>query len=178
MRTAPVNEHLTLYTLAGLIIVSILFCLFVTLDVVASSQEGWIIVTDGTMYVSPFDMGIIKELHVKVGDIVKKGQSLASLDPTFTQADVDQLHAHMDSVVAQIGREKVELARKPYIFDKNNHYQALQGTLWLQRQGEFKSTVEQYESQAKSAEAQLSQARSDVEKYTVRLKIANDVNGL
>jgi hemolysin D len=178
VHTAPVNEHLTLYTIAGLIVVSILFSLFVSLDVVASSQEGWVIVTDGTMFISPFDIGIVKEVHVKVGDVVKKGQSLATLDPIFTQADLDQLREHMESDVAQITREKAELARHPYLYDKHKHYEAMQGELWLQRQGEFKSTVENYESQIKSTEAQLSQAQSDVEKYTVRLKLNTDIEGL
>jgi hemolysin D len=178
VRTAPTSEHLTLYIFSSLLIAAILFTVFVSLDRVVTSQEGWVIPTAGSIYVSPFDLGIVKELHVKVGDVVKKGQSLATLDPTFTQADLDQLREHMNSDIAQITREKDELARRPYAFDKNDHYQAIQGALWLQRQGEFKSTVQNYEGQIKSTEAQLSQAESDVEKYTVRLKIASDVEGI
>jgi hemolysin D len=178
VRTAPVNEHLTLYVFSALIIVALVFTVFVSLDRVVTSQQGWVIPAAGAIYVSPYDMGIVKELHVKVGDVVKKGQSLATLDPTFTQADLDQLREHMHSDEAQIAREKAELARLPYVFDKTDHYQAIQGELWQQRQGEFKATVENYGSQIKSTQAQLSQARSDVEKYTARLKIANDVNNI
>jgi hemolysin D len=178
VRTAPVNEHLTLYVWSAMLIVAIVFTYFVSLDRVATSEEGWILTTAGSIYVSPFDVGIVKELHVKVGDVVKKGQSLATLDPTFTQADLDQLRAHMDSDEAQIAREKAELAHRPYVYDKSDRFQATQGELWHQRQGEFKATVENYEGQIKSAEAQLSQAESDVEKYTARLKIANDVKNI
>jgi membrane fusion protein, hemolysin D len=178
MRTAPTTEHLTLYVCAVLIIVSVVFTFFVSLDRVVTSQEGWIVPTSGAIYVSPYDMGIVKELLVKVGDVVKKGQPLATLDPIFTQADLDQLREHMSSDVAQITREKDELARRPYIFDKKKHYEALQGELWAQRQGEFKSTVDNYVGQIKSTEAQLSQAQSDVEKYTIRLKLNNDVESI
>ncbi len=178
VRTAPVNDHIILYVCSVLFIVAVLFTFFVSLDRVVTSQEGWIVPSAGAIYVSPFDLGIVKELHVKVGDVVKKGQSLATLDPTFTQADLDQLREHMNSDAAQVAREKDELARRPYVYDKNDHYQGIQGELWKQRQGEFKSSVENYEGQIKSAEAQLAQARSDVEKYTVRLKIANDVEGI
>ncbi len=178
VRTAPVSEHLTLYVFSALLILSIVFTVFVSLDRVATSQEGWVIPTAGAIYVSPFDLGIVKELHVKVGDVVKKGQSLATLDPTFTQADLDQLREHMSSDRAQIAREKAELAHRPYVYDKRDRHQAIQGELWQQRQGEFKSTVENYEGQIKSAEAQWGQAKSDVEKYTARLKIANDVNNI
>ncbi len=175
VHTAPASEHLTLYVFSALLIVAILFSVFISLDRVVTSQEGWVVPTAGAIYVSPFDLGIVKELHVKVGDRVKKGQSLATLDPTFTQADLEQLQEHMNSDVAQIAREKAELARRPYVYDKKDHYQAIQGALWEQRQGEFKSTVENYEGQIKSAEAQWTQAKSDVEKYTIRLRIANDV---
>jgi hemolysin D len=178
MRTSPVTEHLTLYTCSALIIVAIIFTLFVSLDRVVVSQEGWVVPTAGAIYVSPFDLGIVKELHVKVGDVVKKGQPLATLDPTFTQADLDQLREHMNSDAAQIAREKAELARRPYIYDKNIHYEAIQGELWKQRQGEFMAAVQNYEGQIKSTEAQQMQAKSDVEKYSIRLKIANDVQGI
>jgi hemolysin D len=178
VRTAPASEHMTLYVFSGLLILAIVFTVFVSLDRVVTSQEGWIVPTAGSIYVSPFDMGVVKELHVRVGDIVKKGQSLATLDPTATQADVDQLREHMNSDIAQIAREKDELARRPYVYDKKDHYQAIQGALWIQRQGEFKSTVENYEGQIKSAEAQYDEARSDVEKYTIRLKIADDIAGI
>jgi HlyD family type I secretion membrane fusion protein len=178
VRTAPVSEHITLYIFSTLIILAIVFSYFVRLDRVVSSQEGWVVPTAGSIYVSPFDLGIVKELNVKVGDVVKKGQSLATLDPTFTQADLDQLRAHMNSDVAQIAREKAELARQPYVYSKTDHYQSIQGELWIQRQGEFKSSVENFQSQIRSTEAQLGQARSDVEKYTTRLKIAKDVEGI
>lgn len=178
VRTAPKTEHTTLYVLSALIIVAVLFSFYVSLDRVVSSQEGWILTSSGSIYVTPFDMGIVKELHVRVGDVVKKGQSLATLDPTTTLADLGQLKEHLASDVAQITREKAELARRPYTYNRNIHYEALQGELWQQRQGEFHSTVQNYEGQIKSAEAQWSQARSDVDKYTTRLNIAQNVEGM
>jgi len=178
LRTAPVSESLITWVLSALMILLVVLMAVVKLDQVVTSQAAWVMTTAGSIYVSPFDVGIVKELHVKVGDVVKKGQSLATLDPTSTQADLDQLREHMKSDVAQITREKAELARQPYVYDPRDHYQSIQGQLWMQRQGEFKASVENYEGQIKSAEAQLSEAKSDVEKYTVRLKIADDVDGM
>jgi HlyD family secretion protein len=178
VRTAPVNEHITLYVFSALLVTAIVFTVFVSLDRVVTSQEGWVIPGAGAIYLSPYDMGVVKELHVKVGDVVKKGQPLATLDPTFTQADLDQLREHLNSDVAQIAREKSELSHRPYVYDPQDRFQAIQGDLWKQRQGEFKSTVDNYAGQIKSVEAQLAQAKSDVEKYTARFKIANDVNDI
>jgi HlyD family type I secretion membrane fusion protein len=178
LRTAPANENLTLYVLSAMIILAVVLSAFVKLDRVVTSQEGWIFPSAGSLYISPFDIGIVKSVNVKVGDVVKKGQSLATLDPTFTQADLTQLREHMASDVAQIAREKAELERRAYVYDVKDHYQALQGELWKQRQGEFKATVENYQSQIKSTQAQLGQAQSDVEKYTTRLKLWDDMNDM
>jgi hemolysin D len=178
VRTAPASEHITLYVFCALIIASVVFTVFVSLDRVVVSQEGWVIPSGGAIYLSPFDLGIVKDLRVKVGDVVKKGQALATLDPTSTQADLDQLREHLHSDVAQITREKAELGRRPYVYDHTDRFQAIQGDLWKQRQGEFKSTIDNYEGQIKSVQAQLAQAQSDVAKYTVRLKIAHDVDNI
>jgi hemolysin D len=178
VRTQPVHERITLYVLAGIIVLSLSLASIVTLERVVTSAEGWVMTTGSLLYVSPYDLGIVKEVHVKIGDVVKKGQSLASLDPTFTQANLLQLQEHMSSDVAQIAREKAELVRQPYVYDKSDHYQAIQADLWHQRQGEFNSTVDNYVGQIKSVEAQLSQAKSDAEKYTLRLKIADDVDDI
>lgn len=178
VRTAPSSENITLYILSTMVIVAVVLSAFIKLDRVVVSQEGFIVPAGGSLYVSPFDIGIVKSLNVKVGDTVKKGQSLATLDPTFTQADLSQLREHMASDLAQIARERAELARKPYVFDPENHYEALQGELWRQRQGEFRSNVNNLQGQIKSADAQLGQARSDVEKYTARLKIWNEMNDM
>ncbi len=178
VRTAPVSEHITLYIFSTLLILAIVFTYFVHLDRVVTSQEGWVVPTAGSIYISPFDLGIVKEVNVKVGDVVKKGQSLATLDPTFTQADLDQLREHMKSDVSQIAREKAELARRPYAYSTKDKHEAIQGELWLQRQGEFRSSVENFQGQIKSAEAQMAQAKSDVDKYSTRLKIASDIQGM
>lgn len=176
VRTQPVTERLTLYVLVAMMVAALALASVVKLERVVTSTEGWVVTTAGLLYVSPYDLGIVKEVRVKVGDVVKKGQTLATLDPTFTQADLQQLQEHMSSDDAQIAREKAELARQPYVYDKSNHYQAMQGDLWRQRQGEFSSQVHNYEGQIKSEEALLSQATSDAEKYAQRLKIADDVN--
>ena len=41
----------------------------------------------------------------------KKGRQLATLDPTFAAADVNQLQQQIDSLNAQIARDEAELAR-------------------------------------------------------------------
>ena len=174
VRTAPVHEHIILYVISGMIILGILLMSVAKLDKVVTSVEGVLTTTVGSLYVSPFDTGIVRKINVSVGQVVRKGQSLATLGPTFTQADLVQLKQHIGSDQAQIAREEAELARVPYVFSPTDPYQSIQGVLWEKRQAQVKADLANYDGQIRAAESQMRQAESDVEKYQRRLKLSED----
>ncbi|MFC0167423.1 HlyD family type I secretion periplasmic adaptor subunit [Pseudoduganella danionis] len=60
--------------------------------------------------VQPLDTSIIQSIDVRVGQVVKKGQVLATLDPTFTAADEQQLRIRRDSLDNQTAGLRAELA--------------------------------------------------------------------
>lgn len=174
VRTAPASEHTILYVLSAMVIVAFGLMAVIKLDRVVTSVQGKIVPTAGSLYVSPFDTGIVRKINVKVGQVVRKGQPLATLDPTFTQADLSQLQQHFGSDVAQITREEAELAGRPYEFSNTDAQQAIQGLLWTKRQAQVRSDLANFDGQIHSALAQMAQAQSDVDKYTNRLKLAGD----
>jgi hemolysin D len=178
LRRSPHNEHIVVYVIAAMLVLAVVLTAIVKVDRVSESTYGVIVPTAGSIFISPFNNGIVKKINVKMGQIVKKGDSLATLDPTFTAADLLQLKEHMSSDEAQIAREEAELAHRPYAFSRTDHYQVLQGQMWKQRADQYHSQIENYDGQIHSAEAQMSQARSDTEKYTGRLKLAADAEGL
>jgi hemolysin D len=178
VRTAPTSQNIVLWVLSSMVILSICLMAVVKLDRVASSIQGRIVPTGGSLYVSPFDTGIVRKINVKVGQVVKKGQALATLDPTFTQADLLQLQQHSSSDEAQIAREEAELEHRPYQFSTADRYQSIQGVLWEKRQAQYRSDLANFDGQIRSAESQMMQAQSDVEKYTNRLKLARDAENV
>ena len=52
--------------------------------------------------VQPVALSVIREIRVKAGDIVHKGDVLATLDPTFTQSDSGTLTTQSDALLAEI----------------------------------------------------------------------------
>src|SRR5579871_6711871 len=80
LRTAPAHEHIILYVLAAMVIITVLLTAVVKLDRVVTST-GRIVPTSGELYVSPFDTSIVRQVSVKAGDVVRKGATLATLDP-------------------------------------------------------------------------------------------------
>jgi HlyD family type I secretion membrane fusion protein len=177
LRTAPANEHIILYVLGAMLVLAVALMAIVKLDRVVTSV-GRIVPTGGELYVAPFDTGIVREVHVKAGDVVKKGQVLATLDPTFTHADLLQLQQKLGSDEAAVARLEAELSGRPYIFSPSDPYQALQGGIWQKRQAEYRYNLADFDGRIHSAEAQVAQSQSDSHEYEKRLKLADEVENV
>jgi hemolysin D len=174
LRTAPANEHIILYVLAGMLVVTVGLMSIVKLDRVVTST-GRVVPTGGELYVSPFDTGIVRQVDVKAGDVVKKGQVLATLDPTFTHADLSQLQQKLGSDEAAVARLEAELSGQPYEFSATDPDQSLQGSIWQKRQSEYRYNLSDFDSRIHGAESQVAQYRSDAQEYQQRLKLADEV---
>lgn len=174
LRTAPAREHIILYALVAMLCLSIALSVVVKLDRVVRGV-GRVIPTGGVFYVSPFDTGIVRQVNVRTGDLVKKGQALATLDPTFTRADLVQLQQKLASDEAAVARLEAELAGRPYGFSKADPYQALQAGIWQKRQAEYRSNLADFDARIHAAEAQVAQYQADANEYAKRLTLADDV---
>jgi HlyD family type I secretion membrane fusion protein len=174
VRTAPLNEHIILYVLAAMMVLAIGLAAVVKLDRVVTSV-GRILPTGGELYVSPFDTGIVRQVNVKAGDVVKKGQALATLDPTFTHADLLQLQQKLASDEAAVGRLDADLSGRPYTFSTTDSSQSLQGEIWQKRQAEYRENLADFDGRIHGAEAQVTQSQSNSQEYAKRLRLADEV---
>ena len=174
LKTAPANEHVILYVLGAMVVLSVLLMAVVKLDRVVTST-GRVVPSGGELYVSPFDASIVRQVNVKAGDVVHKGQVLATLDPTFTRADLLQLQQKRASDAAAVERLQAELAGRKYIFDPADPAQALQGGIWAKRQSQYQYDLADFDARIHNAESQVAQSMSDAREYAKRLKLADDV---
>jgi HlyD family type I secretion membrane fusion protein len=177
MRTTPSTEHIILYAIAIILVISIGLSAVIKLDRVVSGI-GVIVPAGGEMYVSPFDPGIVRKILVKSGDIVKTDQVLATLDPTFTNADLKQLQAKLASDSAATARLEAELAGQPYVFDPDDASQRLQGAIWQKRQLEYQYNLSDFDGRIHGVESQVAQYDSNAMEFSKRLKLAEDAETL
>jgi hemolysin D len=176
-RTTPRLEHATLYIIAGMIVLGLTLMSVAKIDRVVTST-GRIVPTQGTLFVQPLDKAIVRDIRVKVGDVVKKGDMLATLDPTFASADLTQLQQKMASVVAHVARLRAEQAGQPYAPAGEDPYAALQASIWRQRQAEYQSSLNDFDARIRSTESDVERLRQDVDLYNRRLKYAADVENM
>lgn len=85
-------------------------------DVVASAP-GKIVAVGGTKVIQPFELGIVRAIHVHDGQQVRSGDPLIQLDPTINQSDRDRLRADLLAADLEIARLKASLANVPDALD-------------------------------------------------------------
>lgn len=81
------------------------------LDVIAVAQ-GRVVPLNYLQIVQPSESGIVRELLVREGDSVKKGQVLARMDARATSADLRQLQNELGLKSLQLRRIDAELSAK------------------------------------------------------------------
>ena len=173
VRTTPYSDHAILHVLVAILVFTIFLMSIVKLDRVVTSA-GKLVPTQGTVFVQPLDRAIVRQIKVHTGDVVKKGQVLAELDPTFAQADLKQQQDHLANLSAQVGRLEAELAGIPYEPGTNQQEQ-LQASIWHQRQAELQQTLADFDARIHSDEALITKAQQDVSAYSTRLGYAAKV---
>jgi len=176
-RYHPIAKRGVLYTLAALVLVAIVFlCVFKVERVVSS--PGRLLPIAGTFTVQPMEKAIISRVMVSVGDRVKKGQVLATCDPTFAKADLTQLQQKIDSLQAQVRRMQAEQVGKELPASSNNSYDLMQESIFRQRKIEFASGVGDFDQRIISTQAQVAGLRQKIIDDETRLGIAKKMEGM
>lgn len=177
LETTPRRSHSVIHILAVMMTIALILCAVVKLDVVVTGV-GRVIPSNGAIYISPLNSGLVREVSVKIGDVVKKGQVLARLDPTATKADFLQVKQKLESAQAEVERLQAEHDDRVYIPKGDNPYAKVQLAIWRQRQAEYKSSLANLESQIRNSEAQIASFRRDEQQYAKREQLANDLLGM
>lgn len=160
-RSPPRLARLTLYFLLALIATAIAWASISQVDMIVTAQ-GKLVTLQPNLVVQPLETSVIREIHVKLGDRVNKGELLATLDPTFSQADHDQLRNRVAAFDASIARLRAELAGTDYVVtDIGDADAALQRRMFLQRKVARDAQMQNFDAQIASAQANLKTAQSE-----------------
>ncbi len=162
----------------------ILLLTFVSFGFWASvSQLDQVVVAQGRLInplpnvvVQPLEMSIIKSIEVRVGQVVKKGETLATLDATFAQADESQLKARLASIETQIQGFELELTGD--ISESkadNNADDELQAQLMLERKANYQAQQMKISENSAKLRAALATNRRDQQFVASRLKSLREI---
>jgi HlyD family secretion protein len=168
-RRPPLTARLTLYLVAAAIGAGVFWASVSRIDQIVVAP-GKLTTSEPTLVVQPFETAIVQSIAVKPGDIVRKGQLLATLDPTFADADAGQLQAKLAGFHAQIARIQAELSGADYVPPRDASPEAvMQGELARQRRAAFEARLADFDAQIGHGEALMQAARAQETTLGARL---------
>jgi hemolysin D len=137
--------------------------------------HGKLVSTVPTTMMQPLQTSIVRNIYVRRGQFVHKGQLLAQLDPTFSAADSQSDQEQVSSYVAQIERLQAQISNKPYLPTASNPQSELQLHAYDQLQSQYHYGIKNFDQQIIGLEATLQHAQSDIDQYNNRLAISSNV---
>jgi HlyD family secretion protein len=169
----PVANHTIV--VIGSMVVAIFFLFWImSIDRVVSAQ-GKVISLTPEVVVQPLNAAMVKTIAVSVGDIVRKGQLLAQLDPTFAAADNTAAQDQVDRYQTEIDRLNAENNQVAY---KPRHLTPgalVQEGIYEQRAAAREAELRYYKGQIDAQRALMQQADANVRQYAKETGLAGDL---
>src|SRR5262245_2140492 len=169
----PVAATGTLFAAVALVVAAVAWATFSHVDRIVTAQ-GRVITLAPQITVQPLETAIVRSINVQVGDIVERSQVMASLDPTFTEADVATARRALVSYTAQLGRLETELGGAPgQPFSPDDAENRMQTVLFHQRAAQVATQVAVFEAEIKQHEARIQtndEDRASLERQVVILR--------
>jgi HlyD family secretion protein len=134
---APAFLRATHYLVVSLFIVLLLIASLTKVDVVVVAP-GRLATATPPVVLQPMERAIVRELRVRPGDAVTKGEVVATLDPTFAKADAAAIEKQHQMLRSRLQRLEGEAgARSSVAKVESNEDDELQTSLLRQRQAEY-----------------------------------------
>ena len=90
-KPVPIASRYVTWIIASMFLAAMIVMTTMKIDRVVSST-GKVVAIANNVVVQPLETSIVRSIDVKEGQVVRKGELLARLDPTFTAADAGALH--------------------------------------------------------------------------------------
>ncbi|HMM74241.1 MAG TPA: efflux RND transporter periplasmic adaptor subunit [Gammaproteobacteria bacterium] len=99
--------------------------------------------------------GQLKRVHVEIGDVVKKGQLLAEIDPRVYEARVQADEARLRTLRAQLAEQEAQIRFAQRVYERNRRL--------IAEQAVSQELLEDSETSWKTAEARASSLQAQIE---------------
>jgi HlyD family secretion protein len=145
------------------------------------AARGKLVTVDPLMIVQPLETAVIRTIEAGVGDFVKAGAVLATLDPTFTESEQIADRERLASMTAEAQRLEAEIYGESFpsaSVELETKYLKLQAAVYAHRQAEYHAAVAANDADAAKLEASLVTNRNAQAGLEERVKIIIQVEGI
>ncbi len=175
---SPRGASTTLWLLLALILVTLTWASISHVDRIVVAP-GKLITTKANVVVQPIETSIVRSIEVAAGQVVRAGQLLARLDPTFSASDLEQLRGRARVLDARIARLTAELAAKPYRpSGRLTEAERLETRMFHQRRASLETRLESLAQAKSKAEAELVTTTAELPMMEQRLATMREIEGM
>lgn len=167
---------LTLHALLALFVLMLLWAALAEVDMVVSTK-GRLVSTIPNIVIQPIETAQIDSLDVTVGQVVQKGQVLATLDPTVVGADVTQLRDRFKSLEAQAERLRSEINGRNFGSRANAH-ESLQGSLDLEKLAGQRARLLRFDENIARLKSSISSNAVEIVSMERRYQSLKEIEGM
>ena len=177
-RPAPRAAQLTLFAVVTLIAAAVIWASFAQIDRVVVA-EGRLVTTSSKIVVQPLETGVVRSVRVRVGQSVRKGDVLATLDATFTEADTASSRGAQTSFDAQLVRlESLMAGQRPDQFSPDPREDALQADMFNRHRSELTANLAAIDGEIGALEAELETNKNETADAEKTLDIARQLENM
>lgn len=151
------------------IIIAIVWASVCEVDVVVQAP-GKIVTNESNVVMKPLERTVIKKIHVKISQLVKKGDVLITFDPTMNRADMERLEKDLDVLGAQSERLRAEFTGKSsYKPSKDTEASRRQLKIFNQKSQYFKHRCNAFDASIKELQATVKAREETLKNQKVRI---------
>ncbi|MDX1484311.1 MAG: HlyD family type I secretion periplasmic adaptor subunit [Alphaproteobacteria bacterium] len=164
MERPPALGFMLIMGVAAFLVVAVIWADWAILDEVTTGQ-GRVIPSSQVQVVQNLEGGIVREILVREGEIVKKGQVLLQIENTAFVASYGELRARHLGLMAAVARLRAEAHQKPLEFPpellvEGRPIAERERSLYLARQSELKAQLAVFEQQVAQRKQELTELQS------------------
>lgn len=177
-RPPPRASRVTLYSVAAFLVAATVWAAVSEIDQRVTA-EGKLVTRAPKQVIQPLETAVIRSVDVAPGDVVKAGQRLATLDPTFTDADAAQVEARRTALGARMARLAAEIEGVEFQAGALHGAEGrLQESLFRQRRAHVAAQLRKYEEDIARAGADLETNRSGQAMLAKRVAVLVEVEDM
>lgn len=169
-RPLPPVARITVHLLIAALVSFFAWAWISEVDLIVTAR-GRLVTPLPNIVVQPLETSIVQTIDVRPGQVVRKGDRLATLDPTFAAADGSQLKSKLDSLNTQWASLDAELSgermERPGAESADSK---IQSRLSKERQSSYQSHIRRQTESIARLRSSLETARRDEEGQQARVK--------
>jgi hemolysin D len=174
---APPRQRFVLWLMVGLIAALVIGLAIARVNIIVAAN-GKIETSESAIVIQPLETSVVRTVRVKMGEKVKKGEVLATLDPTFTEADEAELQAKLSNLQASFDRLNAEIAGKDYAPADPNPDAVTQRDIFRKREDEYQARLNESARKEQQLRADLTAHKTEANALAEQIRLSSEARNI